>query len=777
MNDDRDLPLPSPDRRGYPSTRLQGPSQPETETGDIDLRAIFQTLWRRKFYILIPVIIAAGLSAYVASQMQPTYKAFADILIDPREKQVVSFEDVVGEMSGDAATITTEMAVITSRKLGHQVVDQLNLAENPNFSGKSFSQNLVNSTGLKEVFTAGVTAWNELVGEGHGLAIANAAQEAPAADETEKPTHSDLVDSLIKSLEVSQVAGSSFSEGHSRVIRVSAEATSPELAKRIANTTTEIYLEEQLASKREAATRAQDWLQQRVEEYRKKVEKAEREVAEYRREAGLIEADERTVTGEHLGQLNNKLAEVRTQIAEKQAELQEIEQRYGNRGLDGAIEVISSDLIGELRSQEASLKRRLAELSTEYGSKHPKMVNLRAELKDTQERIHEEVKNRLAALRNDVNVLKARERSLTEQLQTVEGDTAGLNSKQVELRALEREAEANRTIFKTFLSRLKETSARQSLQQPDARVISRADEPSDPSGPSGKLLVVGASGLTFAFACAFVLLAEQFDTTVRSPEQVENAMGVTTLSLVPKLPRLARMSLDPVFYCTRYPRSTFSEAVRNIYAAAVLLDRENPPRTLVFTSCAPGDGKSTLSASVARLLASYGYKVLLVDADLRKPRQHGVFGFHSRPGLTELLRGDVSPAACVQTEEASGLDVITAGATAEREPGLFTMKRTQPLMELFKEHYEIVILDCPPVSGLCDTRVVSALADKTVLVAKWGETRREVIRNNLVRLAETGGDIAGIVLNMVDLRKYGQYDYADSVGYDRRLITGDRSRV
>ena len=428
--------------------------------------------------------------------------------------------------------------------------------------------------------------------------------------------------------------------------------------------------------------------------------------------------------------------------------------------------MLASPLIARLRERETDVARRAAEMATELGPRHPKMINIRAELADLRTRLEAEVEKIVRGLSNELEVAQIRERTLEDNLKRLEAEAADVNTAQGRLRVLEREAAANRTLFDTFLARWKETGRQDEIQHPDARILSYADVPRRPSSPKKVRIVGVALVFSVVLGVLLVFLVEQLDSGFRSAEQIESMAGVGTLALIPLLTRRRLKGHLPIGYVLDKPASSYAESLRTLYTGVLLSAVDAGAKSILITSSLPGEGKTTLAVAMTRLLARGGRRVLLVDADLRRSGVARILDLPNEIGLVQLLgpRGETLEHA-VQHDPGSGLHVLTTGRGSVPSPSdLFESARMKALLESLRDTYDLVVIDSPPLHVVSDARVLARLADTTVFLVRWAKTRREVALLGLRQIVEAGANLAGVVLSMVNVRKHARYGYADS-GY------------
>jgi capsular exopolysaccharide synthesis family protein len=585
-----------------------------------------------------------------------------------------------------------------------------------------------------------------------------------SGEEYIKRENDNLVDAFLERLTVTP-------EGRSRVIRISFESEDPETAAAAANAIADFYVVAQLEAKFEATKRATTWLSERVEQLRDEVESKEQIIEEYRAQSGLLQGGrDSTLTAEKVSELNAQYVLELANLAEAEARLHQINRLLKTSGgLESISEVLRSPLIQDLRTEESRVEREIAEFSEEYGERHPKLINARAKLRDLRAKIEIEVDRVIQGLRNEVAIARARSSSLARSLESVKLEVAGSNKRKVQLRSFEREANASRTLLENLLERTKETSSQQSFQQADASVLSYSPVPKLPSYPKKRIIVplILIAALLLGIALAFVM--EQLDLGFRSAEQIVRLFGVRSLGLVPLTSKLSTMGKTPQDYILENPQSAFGEAVRSLYTNVLLSDVVHRPKLLLVTSSLPREGKTTMVVSLARMLASLGQRVLIVDCDLRRPTTHKALKIEAGPGLANCLSEGIRPEDVIQVDEASGAHILQAGTPHGYSPDQLDSDAMQRLLKNLSRKYDLVILDSAPVMAVADTYFVARLADKTIFVVHWAKTRREVVGLALKQLVAAGADLGGVLLTMVDVKSHAQYGYADSGAYQGAL--------
>lgn len=717
----------------------------------IDVGDIFRKLKRRKLILFAAMIFITGLAIVVVNLMTPKYNSVSQVLIDPRQQNVVDIESVLSGLPQDAETIESEIRILRSRKLAERVITKLKLYEYPEFKPGTGQPSLITRVLNPASFLP--ESWVDFL----GLKVA----ETPKTPEEElERQRVQVIDKYLNNLSLSR-------SGRSRVIEISFTSTSPRIAALVANTVADLYIVEQLEAKFDATKMAAEWLNVRLADLKEKVAASERAVEVFRQKSGLIQGNGITLASQQISELNSQLILARTKRAEAQARLSQLERSLNqNGGVEAVAEVLSSPLIQRLREEEAKLLRKSAELSQEFGARHPKMINLRAELEDQRKKIKVEVNKIIQNLRNEVNVAVARERSFRQALAQLEGRVGQLNSREVQLRALEREANANRELYETFLNRFKETGSQGGVQQPDARVISRADISTSPSHPRKKLIVAIAFLFSIFVGIGLVMLVEHLDAGFRSGDQIEEMTGLPALGLIPIISGVKGLTAKPFDYLIENPTSAFTEAVRSLYAGVLLSDVDKPPKTLLLTSSLPSEGKTSLSICLARLVSTQSRKkVVLIDGDIRRPQIHARLELPNKPGLVEYLSGEATFDEILHRDPETDVVTICAGGTSNNPTDILASDAMKSLLAQLAATNDLVIIDSPPVLAVSDPRVLARLADKTVFVVRWAETRREVVRMGLNQVMNAGADMAGVVLSMVNVRRHSQYGYADSGAY------------
>ncbi len=552
------------------------------------------------------------------------------------------------------------------------------------------------------------------------------------------------------------------------MISLAFSSEEPTKAADIANKLAEEYLVTQLEAKYAAAQRATEWLSKRIEELRGQVLEAEAKIVEYRTKNNLVDTtDQNNPITLQFFQLNTQLALAQAQRAESEARLGQAKSMLNSPGgVSAAALVLTSPLMTSLREQETELIRQLSQMGAIYGENHPQMVDTRAEIKSVRDKMQDEVQRILQDDINEVAVAKAREQELTNSMAKLQGNAARVDLAGVELRDLTREADTNRELFQTFLTRFREIVEQQGLAEADAKVLSAADVPISPSHPRTVLIMLIAFAGSLVLGVLLVFVVERWDSDYgfRSADEIQAALGVRALALVPDLSRRETQGIPAEDYILQKPNSAYAEALQRIRTSLFLTDGEHPPKTILITSSVPLEGKSTIAASLARQSARSGLKVILIDADLRRPRLHEVIGLPNQNGLSEVLTGRANPEAAIKRDEKSGLDFLPAGIGVVSPPDLFRSATMKILLEEMAAYYDLVIIDTPPVAAVSDSFTLSGIVDKSVYVIRWEQTPRNVALAGIRQMIDAGADIAGIVLARVDVKKHSRYGYADS-GY------------
>ena len=521
-----------------------------------------------------------------------------------------------------------------------------------------------------------------------------------------------------------------------------------------------LYLAEQLETKQSASRRAREFLEQEIERLRTSVASAEQAVEDYRRRAGLGGAtpDEQQLSG-----LTTQLVLSRSERAAAEANLRQVRQLI-ETDPNQASQLLDSPVLNELRAREVELNRQRAELSTEFGERHPRMQNLRSELAALEDRKMSEIRQIAQRLNDEVQVLRSREATLQTSIDGLKGQMAEYQEAEIGLEALQREANADRGLLETYINRAKEIASQQKAQEPDARIISRAVMPDEPTYPRRELIFgVALLGALLVGSLA-VFGLEQLDNTFRSSEQIEDLIGLPTLGLVPSIAGLHKRYGSPQDYVLDNPNSPFGEAVRSLRTAVLLTSMGAPPKTVLMTSSIPGEGKTSMAMCLARVHARSGRRTLIIDCDVRRPRLHELTGVANQSGLSDVLLQQRELNEVVLSDERSGAYFVTAGAPVPDPAALLASDRMRRLLKDVSSRYDLVIIDSPPVLSVSDARVLSQMADKTVFLVQWGNTRRHDVMMGVKQLVEAGAEMAGLVLSRVDVRKHARYNYRDS-GY------------
>ncbi|MEM7668773.1 MAG: polysaccharide biosynthesis tyrosine autokinase, partial [Pseudomonadota bacterium] len=417
----------------------------------------------------------------------------------------------------------------------------------------------------------------------------------------------------------------------------------------------------------------------------------------------------------------------------------------------------NSEAILVLRDRRSALRAQQRNLADTVGENHPARVAVREQLKQVEIALREEAHRITDALGNELKATRTAADEVAERMKELESTALDQSRGELRVRQLEREAQASRILYETFLSRLQETAEQQRLQSADARIITRAEPASTPESRKRRLIVMGAAAGGVGLGLLLAFLLELFNTTYRHPRELEEATGFPVLGALPALGSGSGRTLFGKLH-TRRGRA-LKEAARDLRTSIMLSQIDSPPQVLMFTSAAPGDGKSSTSLVLAVTSQEMGKPTILVECDLRRPTLANLFRRGRKmPGLISALTGSAELDEAIFEDSKSGLHILAVqpeeqSATRLNPADILSSQKFAKLLGDLRERYEMILLDAPPVLAVSDARVVSPLADALIFVVKWHATQRTAVEEALRLLRRGKAPLLGLCMNSIDERK------------------------
>lgn len=741
---------------------------PETETSaqdnSIDTRQILRRLFGYKWTLASIAVLFVGLTWVILEQIAPRYIATAVVLINPPKTNVLNMTEVVEGLDTTPETVGGEVIVLKSRELVSKTAERIDIFGSVRSMGWTKEdgqfEHLNPLNYVPEELRLAVTEfWRRVEASILGRSLPPNA----SSEQREALTRHNIVDRFLGRLTVEEVPDT-------RAITVSFSLEDPQLAADAANTLAELYVANTLEVKSAGTRQASLWLAAQLDQLRQKVEDSESQVERFRKGEALIEGRSMQLVSDQITALNTELVDTKSEIAQLSARLREIEELEVPSDWDrinGTL--INSTIIDALQIQRLELEREVADRSSEYGSKHPKILSIMSMIEDVNERIRREISNRVRNVENRLAVAKDRESSLAALIHKLTNEVGGLNEVGARLQALERESEANRRIYETFLTRYKEASVQIETQEPDARIVSYAEVPNISTYPPRMKILYGSLVLSVGLGLVLVYTLEAFSGGFRSVRQLEQASGLPVVGLTPEVPLNKRKLRHLANYVVEMPNSRLSECLGSIFANSIWFHDQNLTKCLVITSAISGEGKTSTCAALARRAALLGENVILLDCDLRHPKLHGQLGLKSTPGISDVVSGCATLEESVQEDTKSGLKFLACGSHVKDPIGMLRSPNMEQLVEQLKESYALTILDSPPFLAAVDAQLLAQLADQCLILTRWGKTKREATLAAIQQLDGAGVGVRGLVLTRVDMKTQSYYGYGEYGYYTSQM--------
>ena len=583
---------------------------------------------------------------------------------------------------------------------------------------------------------------------------------------------------------------------NSRIIELHYRSPDKNLAANIVNTLAATYVEQNFKTKFESTMQAADWLSKQLVDLQMKVETSQEKLVRYQKQHEILGIDEKqNITTAKLDELNKELTSAESERMEKESVYRLIQSGdpdviasatsvAGSNGGTGANS--GSSLLDNLRSKQADLKIQVAELSTQFGSSYPKVAQLSNQLKEIVAQIQAETKKIAGHVRSQYMASLQRENMLRAALEKQKQEANKLNQSAIEYSFLKRDVETSRQLYEGLLEKLKEAGVTAGLRSSNVKIVNSARVPMAPSEPNipRNLAFALVLGLTSGVGLAFLL--ENLDNTVRTPEQAQIISGLPSLGMIPQGSKsieasnqkrlTVASSKEAVELVTQArPQSQMAESYRALRTSLLLSSSGAPPKIILVTSALPQEGKTTTSINCAIVLAQKGVRVLLIDADLRRPGVHKTLGMGPRSGLSNVLTGSATLQQTItRSPLVPSLFVLPSGTPPPNPAELLASSNMKDVLVELRDQYDHIVIDTPPTLSVTDAVVLSTKADAVVLVIRSGVTTKGALRRSRDILMQVNAKVTGVLLNAVDLNSPDYYYYYEYQGkYGSRYYQED----
>jgi succinoglycan biosynthesis transport protein ExoP len=712
----------------------------ETEVHLIDyVKVLYKRRWTAITAFLI-VVMSVAVYTFTAT---PIFEAKVQVLIEKENENVVTFKEAVEQNQITDDYYQTQYKILQSRILARRTLDALKLWDDPQFNSPPAQ---FSARSLVMAPIGWVRGWfpsNKLV-------------DPP--DVTETKAQSSRIDRFLNALTVAPIR-------NSRLVDVRFASPDAALSARVANTLATQYIQQNLEFKFNASKEASDWLTGQLAEQRKQVDASEQALQRYREQTDAVSLEDRqNIVVQKLSDLNAAVTRAKTDRMLKEGAYNQIKAVQGDRNaLDTIPAILSNSFIQQQKAEIADLQRQQSQLSEKLGPNHPDMRKVTTTIQQADIKLQGEIAKVVQGMRNDYQAAAAQEQSLTAVLNQQKDEALALNRKGIDYGTLQRDATTNQQIFSSLLQRTKETGISGALKTSNIRIIDLAEVPRGPTSPNTQtnLLLALLGGATLAVGLAFFF--EYLDNRIKTPDEIKQHLGLPFLGMVPAL---FDQHIENPLIISGVP-SNFVESFRAVRTNVLFSSAEKGGRSVVVTSTGPGEGKTAVAANLGIALAQSGQRVLLIDADLRKPRIHTVFSEKREPGLSNVLVGTAKVSESVRVSGTPGLWILPAGAHPPNPAELLGSQRFRDFMTSMTPHFDWIVIDTPPVMAVTDASVVAHLMNGVLFVVGAEMTSRHAAQRALEQLEQARAKFIGAVLNRVDLQ-HNAYYYSQ---YYRREYT------
>lgn len=714
----------------------------EPEGEGINLRELWQVILKQRWTIIIftGIVVAAVVTATYLKT--PIYRANLTLQIDREDVRVFENQQMGSVESQNNGLgydyYQTQYELLKSRSLALRVVNQMGLADR---------RAPVPPSSLGARIKGWLADWLPRTDKAQSEAEQQKAKLSPSA---ETARIEGAVSALLGGLTVEPVR-------NSRLVILRYDSPDPNLAATILNTLAKTYINLNLERRFDASTYARNFLQERLQQVKAKLEESERDLVEFSRQEQIFTVgDKGSIVGQNLEATNAALGEAeKRRIAAESV----YRQMLGTRG-QGLSQVLDSKIIQDLKQTKAKLEAQYQDNLSIYKPAYPTMVQLRNQIGQVDSMINLEIGNIRAAITATYEAAKAEEALLHTNLDRLKQEVLALQGRSIQLNILRREADTNRELYDGLLQRFKEVGVAAGIGTNNISVVDEAKAPGAPYTPNLRKNALLALMLGLLGGVGLAFLFEHLDDTFRKPEDLEKLLGLPVLGVIPmtKQERGDKRAIALIGHDDS--RSAFAEAYRSVRTALQFSTASGVPRLLAVTSAMVSEGKSTTAISLAIQFAQAGKRTLLIEADLRKPSLHKALQLDNQTGLTNYLAGgEVHPADITRPTHIPNLFAIPSGPLPPNPAELLSSGRMVALLTLAAEKFDQVVLDSPPLLGLADALIIGNLCEGILLTVEMGSTPRGYVQGAFKRLRGARVHVLGTILTKLEARlgAYGHY--------------------
>jgi succinoglycan biosynthesis transport protein ExoP len=722
-----------------------------------DFRGYARILRKRLPAVLIVFFILFSTSLIATLKQKPVYRAQVLMEIQKENPDIPTLQELYELDSVSDAYLRSQYTILGSESLARSVIDQLRLDTLPEFNAPEWwrwSWRKKGNAQTSQVLATGPTR-------------------------PDREVYQRVLQRFEDRLKIDPV-------NRSRLVAIQFDSRDPGLAARVANTLAESYIEQNLQARWTATQKAADWLSQQLSGVKARLEKSEEHLQAYARRNNLVfleteKQPSRNVENDQVQQLQEELTKAEAQRYEKEA-LYRVIEAGDYESLPGEFE---SKVIQDLTERLAELKREYARLSTTFNADYPRVKEIQSQIDEIAVAIQEQRKDAAGRISSEYLAAVRRENLVRQALRREQEQMSQVAARAVQYNILKREVDTNKQLYDGLLQRLKEASVSASLRASNIRIVDSAEPPTKPVRPKIPLNlgVAAILGLGLGFCAAF--LQERLDDTLKGTDDVERLFGLSAVGLIPAVSQLNgnHNGVSRLLEHTKAlgrkenghvckpsaawhrideegkTNTALAEAFRSLRTSILLSTADHPPSSLLVTSTQPGEGKTTIATNLAIALTQVGRRVLLVDADLRSPSLHRLFGMRESSGLVSHLTGHQDWHTVVRPSGCPGLDLLFCGPIPPNPSELLSSRTMGELIRSAREQYDIVILDSAPMLALADSRILATLVSGVLLVVKNAMIPREQAKQALWGIQSVGANVIGVALNRVDLHTNGYFDY------------------